>query len=389
MNTAPTELPAVPAPPLRSGTALVPAPSFLRAFRGIWLFTWRTQLSWGRLPLKVIGLIVLPALIYLTTLTAQKWASRFSPLGNPIIQANELFRHLQRSGVPLQPDQRKQAMRIFAQEFGRAENNWRQTESSEPGDTVQQIRACYTQIGNRLKSVLDERQFSEFRNFADRSVRSSERRANEPRWNWSAPFYHWLIDFYFFVILPLTCVRATGALIRDELQADTLGFLLTRPLSRGRLLILKYLSQTAWLQIVLLIETLLIFAVGAVRHIPDLGALLLLFVGAQFLAVSAWSALGAVLGLISSRYVALALVYGLIVEMGIGRIPTNINTLSLMRHLKTLLAHNPALQSLYQWQGTGAATSVGALVLGAAIFLSVAYLLFTFLEYHHAAEMQK
>ena len=54
-----------------------------------------------------------------------------------------------------------------------------------------------------------------------------------------------------------------GGLIRDELQADTMGFLTTRPLTRARLLLVKFIAQTAWVQIVMLLETLLLFAVGA------------------------------------------------------------------------------------------------------------------------------
>jgi hypothetical protein len=118
-----------------------------------------------------------------------------------------------------------------------------------------------------------------------------------------------------------------GALIRDELETDTLGFLTTRPLSRARLLLIKYLSQTAWLEIWMLVQALLLFAAGSLRQIPALGGLIPLFLAAQFLAVLAWGALGLFLGQVSKRYMALALLYGLIVEMGIGRIPTNINTL--------------------------------------------------------------
>ena len=131
------------------------------------------------------------------------------------------------------------------------------------------------------------------------------------------------------------------------------------------------------------------FAAGALREIPQLGSLLPLFLAAQFLAVPAWCALGIFLGQVTKRYLPLALVYGLIVELGIGDIPTNINTLSLMRHLKTLLSHDSALQSLYEWSGTGVAIPVGALLLGAFLFLSLAALLFTFREYHAASEMQK
>ena len=85
----------------------------------------------------------------------------------------------------------------------------------------------------------------------------------------------------------------------------------------------------------------------------------------------------------------MAIVYGAIVEMGIGRIPTNINTLSLTKHLKTLLAHHPALQSTYEWTSTGVPLSVSALILAPVIFVGLAALLFTLLEYHHTAEMQK
>jgi len=137
------------------------------------------------------------------------------------------------------------------------------------------------------------------------------------------------------------------------------------------------------------VETGLLFAAGGLRQIPDLSSLLPLFLAAQFLAVLAWSALGTFLGLVTTRYMAMAMVYGLIVEMGIGRIPTNINTLSLMRHLKVLLAHNPALREIYDWSGDGVSLSIGALVFGGGIFLTLAILLFTFREYHHTAEMQK
>ena len=128
---------------------------------------------------------------------------------------------------------------------------------------------------------------------------------------------------------------------------------------------------------------------GALREIPQLGSLLPLFLAAQFLAVLAWSALGLFLGQVTKRYLPLALVYGLIVELGIGDIPTNINTLSVMRHLRTLLSHNSALQSLYEWSGTGLLVPVAALLLASLLFVALASLLFTFREYHAAAEMQK
>jgi ABC-type transport system involved in multi-copper enzyme maturation permease subunit len=251
------------------------------------------------------------------------------------------------------------------------------------------IESCHARIVAKARSELDARQFAQFQTLDKEFVANTEGQIGEPAWNRTAPFYHWLIDFYFFIILPLSCVRSCGGLIRDELQNDTLGFLTTRPVKRATLVVLKYLSQAAWLEIVVLVEGLLLLGAGALREIPHLGALLPLFLAAQFLAVLAWSALGLFLGQVTKRYLPLALVYGLIVELGIGDIPTNINTLSLMRHLRTLLSHDAALQSLYEWTGTGVLLPVGALLLAAALFVALAALLFTFREYHAAAEMQK
>lgn len=263
-------------------------PGFAGALRGIWLLTWKSQLSWRRLPGRFGFLLVLPFLVYITVRSPEAWAHHHAGT-----------------------------------------------------------------------------------------------------WDRSAAFYRWLVDVYFFIILPLMCVRGCGALMRDELQGDTLGFLITRPVSRARLLIVKYLSQLAWLQILLLIETLLLFAVGAWRQIPDLASLAPLFVAVQLLAVPAWSALGILLGQVTKRYMATALIYGAVVEIGIGRLPTNINALSIMRHLKTLLSHNEALQSVFDWPMDQPWVSVCALIVAPILFLTAAAALFSFMEYLPASEMQK
>ena len=364
-------------------------PSFFGALRGVWLLTWRSQLTWRRLPLGVLILLALPLLVYITTKSPQAWAQHQSWAANPPAPLDGFARRLTRTGTPLKPEQKAALLRIFSEEFAHANSDLSVTSDASVSQQSEQIKACYERLQSRAEGVLDDRQFAQFQTFQKRRLEDNLAKVSAPRWTRTGPFYHWLIDFYFFMILPLNCVRVCGALIQDELQADTLGFLTTRPLSRARLLVAKYISQTVLLEIILLIETLLIFAAGQLRQIPALGALLLLFLAAQFLAVLAWSALGAFLGQVTRRYMAMALVYGLIVEMGIGRIPTNINTLSLMRHLKVLLAHNPALQGTYEWAGQGVLLSVGALVLAAVMFLGLAALLFAVREYHHTEEMQK
>ena len=298
--------------------------------------------------------------------------------------------------MPLEAQQNRDVMAIFVDEFARAERGWRETKTPDSSTTGEraQIKDCYERISKRLQEVLDDRQLAQWQTYrrqlvSDGANSNGQRPGVVPGWGRTSPFYHWLIDFYFFVILPLSCVGACGALIREELQNDTLGFLTTRPLTRATLMIVKYLSQSAWLQIVVLVQALLLFAIGSFRQVPGLGALLPLFLAIQFLAVFTWGALGALLGLLTKRYMAIALLYGFIVELGIGRIPTNVNTLSMMRHLKSLLAHNAALQEVYEWPTRGVPFSIAALAMGTVVFLSLAVMMFTFTEYHHTAEMQK
>jgi hypothetical protein len=370
-------------------------PTFLGALRGIWLLTWKSRLTWRRMPGAILILLIIPVLIFLTTSSPESWSQRRPLLGSSPAQVKALARNLRFAQLPLRSGQNRDLQEIFADEFRRAERAWRETKSPDSIAAGQsaQIKGCYERISKRLEDVLDERQFAQWLTFKRQLIsegnNSNGRAGILPGWGRTSPFYHWLIDFYFFVILPLSCVGACGALIREELQTDTLGFLTTRPLTRATLLVVKYLSQSAWLQIIVLAQALLLFAAGSLRQIPSLATLIPLFLAVQFLAVFTWSALGAFLGLVTKRYMAIALLYGFIVEMGIGRIPTNINTLSMIRHLKSLLAHNAALQEVYDWQTRGIPFSLAALGLGTVVFLSMAAFMFTFKEYHHTAEMQK
>jgi ABC-type transport system involved in multi-copper enzyme maturation permease subunit len=203
------------------------------------------------------------------------------------------------------------------------------------------------------------------------------------------PFIHWTVGFYFLLILPIYCLSVCGGMIRDELQADTLSFFSTRPITRAQLFLLKYLTQMLILQTILALHLGLLWLVGLTKDLPEVNSICALLLVTQLLAVPAWTALSSLLGLISSKYIVLGLIYGFIVELGIGRIPTNINTLSITRHLQTLLGTNRDLLQVYDWTVAPASRAIIALVLAPAIFLTIAAMLFTFREYHHTEEMQK
>jgi len=348
-------------------------------------------LTWKNLPVLVIALLVMPCLIYVTSSSPEEWSRRHSVFADPGGVVEQFSRRMARQDMELKPEQRAQLLQIYTEEFTNAQAALNSADMASAGIDRRTgvIQACYDKIRDRAREVLTERQADRLQFFQNRALRSSLAEAGQPQWSWTGPFYHWVVDFYFFAILPLMCVRTAGALIRDELQADTLSYLTTRPLSRTRLLIVKYLSQTAWLQIMVFVQALLLFGAGGLRHIPALGSLLPLFLVAQFLAVLAWNALGTLFGMLTKRPMAVAIVYGLIVEIGIGSIPTNINALSLMRHLKALLAHDDALQTVFNYPTRGMLASVEALLLAPVLFLGVAAVLFTYREYHHTTEMQK
>ena len=70
-------------------------------------------------------------------------------------------------------------------------------------------------------------------------------------------------------------------------------------------------------------------------------------------------------------------------------IPTNINTLSIIRNLKTLLSLNASLQSAFHWAASSVTVSLVAIGFATVVFVAAAAFLFTFKEYHHTTEMQK
>ena len=205
----------------------------------------------------------------------------------------------------------------------------------------------------------------------------------------TAPYLRFLVDFYLFLILPLHCLASFGSMIRDDLQNDTLGFLTTRPITRAQLFLAKYLCNLVWMQLALLAQACLLLAIGFLKEIPGLPALVPLFLFTQVLAVTVYGALSSVLGLVHQRFMVLGLIYGFLVEIGIGRIPTNINSLSMSHHMQTLLARNTLINEHYEWLSTGGPKAVFIILVATGVFLAGGAALFTFREYHSTTEMQK
>jgi hypothetical protein len=372
-------------------------PGFWRAWQGIWSLTWRAQFTWRRLPLLLLTLLVIPLLTYFTLGPLTQLSARDDWREKPSKQMNEFKARVASANVPLARGLGARITDIIGEEQSRVEpllplkdpTNAARFSQEALDRQMDQARACQERIRQRVQALLNARQLALFEQFQEAKLAEASAIIQRLNLQDLRPFYHWLINFYFRLALPLYCLSVCGSMIRDELQADTLVFLTTRPVGRGPLFLIQYLCHVLRLETVVAIHGALLFCAGAIRGVPGLGSVVVIFFAAQALAVLAWGALSALLGLITRRYLVLGMVYGFVVEFGIGHIPTNINTLSLTRHLQALLGHNPLVNQLYDWAPQSVGYSVGWLILATVLFLGAGAFLFTFREYHHVTEMQK
>lgn len=166
----------------------------------------------------------------------------------------------------------------------------------------------------------------------------------------------WVISFYLCVIVPAMAFISAAGAIRDEMKAGNVDYVFTRPISRPGFLLAKLLSQVACAQIDFLLSFATVVGVGLYREFPDLWSAVPALLGGQILLVVAFSAFGFLAGIVTQRFIVVGLVYGAVIEVGVGQIPTQISRLSMTHQIRALLqAHlipDPA----------AAATTAGAAV---------------------------
>jgi len=193
-------------------------------------------------------------------------------------------------------------------------------------------------------------------------------------------FFRWTSGFYLTFLVPILAFLSGAGAIRDEMKPATVDYILTRPVRRPAFVVFKFLSHLACLQVGFLLALGAVLAVGGYRHIPSLFAALPWLLLGQAVAVTAFAAFGLLCGAITSRYLVLGLSYAGIVESAIGRVPTQLNRLSMTHQLRALLEQvlpgvNPALPP-----GQSPLAIVGLLLVFSAAMLAVAALYFAFQE---------
>src|ERR1017187_3122946 len=192
MNAA-GQSPPPPPRPLPPRGSLRLAPSFLRALRGVWLFTWRPQVSWRRVPLMLVWLLVLPFLIWVTVHSPRTWTRANLPLGEPSYQVNRFSRRLTNRArlASLSQDQISRLVGIMREEFDRAQNDSRSASGPETGVAQQKavIESCHARIVAKARSVLEASQFAEFQRWDTEFLANTEGQIRDTAWNRTVPFY--------------------------------------------------------------------------------------------------------------------------------------------------------------------------------------------------------
>lgn len=193
-------------------------------------------------------------------------------------------------------------------------------------------------------------------------------------------FLEWATGFHLQVLIPVGAFLSGAGAIRDDMKSTSVDYVLARPVPRVALVAFRYLSHLACAQALGLVAFAVLIGTAVHRGVPDLPAVLPDLLLAQVLGVAAFLALGFACGALTARYLVVGLVYGGVIEIGLGQIPIQLNRLSLLHHLRAIV--QPVAPGIAGPPADTAPWAAGALLLLiSAVLLAGAAVLFAVREY--------
>jgi ABC-2 type transport system permease protein len=195
------------------------------------------------------------------------------------------------------------------------------------------------------------------------------------------PFFTWTSVFYLGGVVPVLAFLSGASAIRDDMEPGPVDYILTRPVKRSVYVISRYICHVACMQIVYLPALAVLVGVGFHYEIPDLASRIPVLFLAQFLVIFAFSALGTLTGAWTSRYLIVGLLYGGIVEVGVGNTPIQLNRLSILRHIRNLLESALGNEGMFMVSVQGSFATSAYILLFVAVALTGAALLFSIREF--------
>lgn len=193
-------------------------------------------------------------------------------------------------------------------------------------------------------------------------------------------FAEWAIQFYLAFVVPVISFLSSGGLIRDDMSPATVDYVLIRPVKRHVFVLCRYFSQMVCLQMQYLLALIVLVMVAAFRQVPDLSETVPSLLLAQLLAIPAYSAMGFAFGAFTNRFLILGLVYGGIIELGLGNIPTQINSISMLHQVRSIANSVLPLRGKAAQYVESLPTAVTTLLVASVIFLALAATLFSLRE---------
>lgn len=192
-------------------------------------------------------------------------------------------------------------------------------------------------------------------------------------------FLPWASRFYICFVLPLLAFISAGSVMRDDLQADTVDYVFTRPVRRSAYVLFRYLSHVVCTQIDFSVSFAAVIGIGVYHGVPGLWAAAPWLLLAQVIVITAFSGFGFLCGLLTSRYVIVGLLYGAVIEVGVGSVPTQLSRMSMTRQvigmLRDVVGDVDSSAVMAVEAGSLGAVATVALLLSFAIFTLAATVL--------------
>lgn len=141
------------------------------------------------------------------------------------------------------------------------------------------------------------------------------------------------------VVVFATLVQATS-LIREEIEDNTLPYLLTRPISKPTILLSKYVGYLASVLVLLVPPLLAAYAITEAYAGDALSAdreVLYAFLIATVLGAVAYGAFFTLLSVLVRRPLAVGLGFGFVWEFAVGSVPGDVPRLSIIHYLRSIL----------------------------------------------------
>jgi ABC-2 type transport system permease protein len=173
------------------------------------------------------------------------------------------------------------------------------------------------------------------------------------------------------VLIFVTLVNAT-ALIREEIDDNTLPFLLTRPISKPALVAYKYVGYLVAVGVVLVPPVIVAYTVteayGGLAFTADLDVLGG-FLATTILGSAVYGALFLFISVLVRRPLAAGLLIGFVWESVVDSIPGDVPKLSVIHYLKTILKDVIAVSPLAGYRTDVSAGVAGGILVAVSIAL--------------------